>query len=73
MRVVADADEVDVARPVDLAAREEEGVDAALPGAVEQLAPAVGEEALPPAPQQLHVRAAVSTLARQQCGGRGDR
>jgi hypothetical protein len=32
-----------------LSAGEEEDVDAALPGAVEQLAPAVGEEALPPA------------------------
>src|SRR5438128_1566838 len=47
VRVVADADEVDVALAVDLSAREEEHVDAALAGAVEQLAPAVGEEALP--------------------------
>src|SRR5262252_5671110 len=52
VRIVADADEVDVALAVDLSAREEEHVDAALPGAVEQLAPAIGEEALPAAAQQ---------------------
>ncbi len=46
MLVVADADEVDVARAVDLAAREKEYVDTALAGTVEQFAPAVGEEAL---------------------------
>jgi hypothetical protein len=44
MIVVADADEIDVARAVDLAAGKKEHVDAALAGAVEQLAPAVGEE-----------------------------
>src|SRR5215216_2589366 len=54
-RVIADGDEVDIAFAVDLSAREEECVDAALPGAVEQLAPAVGEEGLPPAPQERHV------------------
>src|SRR6516162_3221583 len=66
LRVVADADEVDVALAVDLSAREEERVDAALPGAVEQLAPAVGEEALPAAAQQRDLRPAVAALARQQ-------
>jgi len=39
VRGVADADEVDVALAVDLSAREEEHVDAALAGAIEQLAP----------------------------------
>ena len=63
--VVADADEVDVALAVDLPAREEEHVDAALAGAVEQLAPAVGEEVLPAAAEQRHVRPAVAALARQ--------
>src|SRR5215472_9053728 len=66
VRVVADADEVDVALAVDLSAREEEHVDAALPGTVEQLAPAVGEEALPAAAQQRDLRPAVAALARQQ-------
>ena len=64
--VVADADEVDVALTVDLSAREEEHVDAALAGAVEQLAPAIGEEALPAAAQQRDLRPAVAALARQQ-------
>ena len=50
----------------DLSAREEERVDAALPGAVEQLAPAVGEEALPAAAQQRDLRPAAAGLARQQ-------
>ena len=66
MRVVADADEVDVALAVDLSAREEEHVDAALAGAVEQLAPAIGEEALPAAAQQRDLRLAVAACARQQ-------
>src|SRR5919201_2492224 len=73
MRVLADADEVDVGRAVDLSAREKEGIDATLPGAVEQLAPAVGEEALPAAAQQRHVGPAVSALTRQQCSGSGNR
>ena len=62
--VVADADEVDVAFAVDLAAGEEEHVDAALAGAVEQLAPAVGEEGVPPAAEQRHVGPAVAARAR---------
>src|SRR5262249_25505509 len=79
VRVVADADEVDVALAVDLSAREEEQVEATLAGAVEQLAPAVGEEALPAAAQQRDLRPAVAALARQQRGrgrngrGRADR
>src|ERR1700730_9019278 len=64
VRVVADADEVDVALAVDLSAREEEHVDAALAGAIEQLASAVGEEALPATAQQRDLRPAVAALAR---------
>src|SRR5262245_27008205 len=52
VRVVADADEVDVGLAVDLRARKEERVDPPLAGAVEELPPAVGEEALPPAAEQ---------------------
>src|SRR5262249_8851879 len=72
VRVVADADEVDVALAVDLSAREEEHVDATLAGAVEQLAPAVGEEALPAAAQQRDLRPAGAALPRQP-RGRGPR
>src|SRR6516164_2646475 len=61
--VVADADEVDVALAVNLSAREKEHVDAALAGAVEQLAPAVGEKALPAAAQQRDLRLAVAARA----------
>src|SRR5262245_27831380 len=79
MPLLAYANDVDVARAVDLSAREEEHVDAALTGAVEQLAPAVGEEALPAAAQQRDLRLAVAARARQQRGrgrngrGRADR
>src|SRR5262245_20302520 len=79
MPLLAYANDVDVARAVDLSAREEEHVDAALAGAVEQLTPAIGEEALPAAAQQRDLRPAVAALARQQrrCGrdgrGRADR
>src|SRR5262249_26855666 len=64
-RIVADADQVDVGLAVDLPTREEEHVDAALAGAVEQLAPAVGEKALRAAAEQRDVRPSVATLARQ--------
>ena len=57
MLVVADADEVDVALAVDLAAGQKEHVDAALAGAVEQLARAVGEEGVRAALQQRDVGA----------------
>ena len=48
-RVVADADEIDVALAVDLSAREKKHVDTALAGAVEEFASAIGEEVLLPA------------------------
>src|SRR6516165_8541149 len=44
MGVVADDVEIDIAAAIDLHAREEEYVDPALSGAVEELAPAIGEE-----------------------------
>ena len=52
LRVVADADEIDVGPAVDLRAAEEEGIDASLGGAVEQLSAAVGEEAVLAAAEQ---------------------
>src|SRR6516162_1260306 len=53
--VFADADEIDIAFAVDLAAGEEEHVDAALTGAVEQFARAIGEESMRPAAEQRNV------------------
>src|SRR5262249_25323457 len=74
VRVVADAEEGDVALAVDLRAPGEEHDDATLGRAAEQLAPAVGEEALPAAAQQRDLRPAVAALARQQRGrGRNGR
>ena len=73
MRVLADLDQIDVALAVDLSAGEEEHVDAALAGAVEQFARAVGPESVLAAAQQRHVRPPVSAFARQQRGGRRDR
>ena len=58
---------------VDLPAGEKEHVDAALAGAIEQFAAAVGEEALAAAAEQRDVGPAVAALARQQRGGGGDR
>src|SRR5947209_3157803 len=43
-RIVAAADEVDVALPVDLAAAEKERVDASLRGAIEKFDATIGEE-----------------------------
>jgi hypothetical protein len=62
--VGADADEIDVTLAVDLPPGEEERVDTALAGAIEQFAPAVGE----PVPlQQRDVGAAAAVpLARQE-------
>src|SRR5215213_10227543 len=68
--VVADADEVDVALAVDLAAGEEEHVDTALSGAVEQLAPAIGKEHVVAAAEQRHVRPPATALAQRQRGER---
>src|SRR5664279_2030096 len=56
MIVVAGRYQIDVALAVDLPAGEEEHIDAALPGAVEQFARAVGEEIMLAALQQRHVR-----------------
>ncbi len=52
MRVVAGAHKVDVALAVDLPAGEKKYVDAALAGAIEQFARAIGEEIVLPALQQ---------------------
>ena len=71
--VVADADQIDVAFAVDLAAREEEHIDTALAGAVEQLAPAVGEEHVAAAAEQRHVGLSAAALAQRQRGQRRDR
>ena len=73
MLVVADADQIDVAFAVDLAAGEEEHIDAALPGAVEQLASAVGEEHVPPAAEQRDVGLAAAALAQRERRERRDR
>jgi hypothetical protein len=70
---IADAHEVDIALAVDLATGQEEHVDAALPGAVEQLAPAIGEEVVLAALQQRDVGHAATALAREQRGDGGDR
>src|SRR5204863_5426420 len=59
--VIADADEIDVARAIDLPAREEKHVDAALAGAVEQFAPTVGEDIVPPAAKQRDARPPAAT------------
>src|ERR1700728_2565985 len=66
MVVVADADQIDVAFAVDLATGEKELVDAALAGAVEQFARAVGEKSMGAAAEQRDVRLAAAALARQQ-------
>src|SRR5262249_43821058 len=71
--VVADVHEVDVAFAVDLSAGGEEAVDAALPAAAEQLAPAAGGEAWAPAAQSRAVAARAAPLARQQRRRRGYR
>ncbi len=67
-RVIAGAHEIDVGLPVDLPTREEEHVDATLAGAIEQLAPAITEECLPPAAQQRDVGSSVAALVGEQCG-----
>src|SRR5262249_20645314 len=73
MVMLADADQVDVALAVDLAARKEEHVDAPLAGAVEQLAPAVGEEVVLAALQQRYVRPSIAARAAEQGGSRRNR
>src|ERR1700674_185740 len=73
MLIVADADEVDVPLPVDLSAGEKEHVDAALAGAIEQFASAVGEEGVRPAAEQRYVRPSMAERARQERRRRRDR
>src|SRR6185437_7889201 len=66
MVVLADAHQVDVAFAVDLAARQEEHVDAPLARTIEQLAPTVGEEVVLPALQQRHIGPPAAARATQQ-------
>jgi hypothetical protein len=66
MLVFANGDEVDVALAVDLAAREEEHIEPALAGAVEQFTGAVCEEGVGAAAQQRDVGPPATALARQQ-------
>ena len=73
MLVVADADEIDVALAVDLAAGQKEHVDAALPGAVEQFARAVGEEGVRRGCRAARRKACRRPLAREQRRGRRNR
>ena len=72
-RVVTCADEVDVRPAVDLRAPEEKRIDAALRGAVEELAPAVGEEVVPRAAQHRDAHVAARASAGKQRGRSGDR
>ena len=72
-RVAAHADEVDVGRAVDLAAAQEEGVDAPLRRAVEQLDVAVGERIVPLAAEDRHAHAATRAFAREERRGARDR
>src|SRR6266704_3301555 len=71
--VIADGDEVDIGAAVDLSAREEERIDATLAAAVEELAPAIGEEIVPLARQERDEGAPAAEMARQQCSGRRNR
>src|SRR5579871_7041953 len=71
--IVPDADKVDVAVAVDLAAGKKEHVDPALARAVEQLASAIGEEVVLAALQQRHIGHAAASCPRQQRGHGGNR
>src|SRR5262245_19277141 len=73
MAIVADAYQVDIGLAVDLSARQEEYVDAALAGAVEQLASAIGEERVPRAAEERNIGAPMSEDARRERGGGGNR
>src|SRR5579885_1341549 len=61
-RIIADRDEIDVGGAVDLSAREEEGIDPPLAGAVEELAPAIGEEIVARAREQRDERLAFAEM-----------
>src|SRR5258708_34694523 len=65
--IVTDAHEVDVAGAIDLATGQKEYVDAALARAVEQFAPAVGEEVGLAALEQRHIGHAAASRPREQC------
>src|SRR6266566_3685588 len=71
--IVADIDEIDIAFAVDLDAGQKEYVDAALAGAVEQFACAVGKERVRAAAEQRHERFATTPFSRQQRGSCGNR
>ena len=66
--VRAGADQIDVGAAVDLHAAQEEGVDTALSGAVEELPPAVGHVAPGLAAEQADLRPAATAFAREQGG-----
>ncbi len=68
--VIADADEIDVAFAVDLSAGQKEHIDAALAGAVEQFARAVGEKGVSAAAEQRDVRPSMTAFAGEQRRGR---
>ncbi len=63
---MAKADEVDIGFAVDLDAAQKEDVDAALPGAVEELAAAIGEGVVAAAVEDRHLHALRALLLRQQ-------
>src|SRR3954453_5332330 len=70
--MLADAHEIDGAVTADLSARQEEEIDAARAGAIEQLAAAGGEEIMLAALQQRHIRPSAAALAREQSRRRRD-
>ena len=72
-RVVAGADKVDVGLSVDLRAAQEEHVDAALAGAVEHFAPAVGERVVGAAVDHGDQQPAMGEFTHQQGGGARNR
>src|SRR5215471_21740980 len=71
--VIADAHKVDVGLAVDLAAGEKKHVNPTLTGAIEQFAPALGEEIMVAAFEDRHVRPAAAACPREQCSRRRDR
>ena len=68
-----DADQIDIAFAVDLAAGQKKHIDPALPRAIEQFARAVGEESVRPTAEQRDVGFSAAAFARQQRSGRRDR
>ena len=72
MLVIAGAHKIDVTLTIDLPAREEKYVNAALAGTVEQLARTIGEKIVLAALQQRYIRPSFAAFACQQCRGRRD-